>query len=214
MLSPRLFRSLCSCRGISLFWPSCTCLIFPFSATGQSSHIQESGSNKRLSSFCSFQRTREPGTQAKKTGAGIPQVRGSWLHSRSVTTIHHRWDFTPRFPLAGVFLHFAFLIKEKSTINSDRSGPQRDGGSSISKKSKWPLNTQWYSISLVLKTTWCSLPDLHRCDSIPARGWVSGTRTPLAWCGVQNNLLNCLLSFDPTILLLVTSPTDEVSHLG
>ena len=209
MLIPRIFPSLCSCRGISLFCPSCTYLIL--SATGQTSHTQVSGF-KQKAFF-----------HSKNKGAwNTSQVDWSWNPASRglltpLTQRGHRpsqWDFTPRSPLAGFFLHAAFPIRAKSTTNRDRSGTQREGGGSLPKKGKWPLNTPWSSISLVLMTRCRSLPDLHRCNSVLARGWISGTRTSLAWCRVHNNLLDCLWSFDPRILLLVISPTDAVSHVG
>lgn len=129
MLIPRIFPSLCSCRGISLFCPSCTYLIL--SATGQTSHTQVSGF-KQKAFF-----------HSKNKGAwNTSQVDWSWNPASRglltpLTQRGHRpsqWDFTPRSPLAGFFLHAAFPIRAKSTTNRDRSGTQREGGGSLPKK--------------------------------------------------------------------------------
>ena len=178
MLIPRILPSLCSCRGISLFCPSCTYLIL--SATGQTSHTQESGFKQKAFFHSKHKGAWNPSLEDwswNPTSRGLltpPMQRG---HRPS------RWDFTPGLLLPGFFS----MLPSRSGQSPQQTGQEwnpKTGRRFFIKRGKRPLNTPLSSVSLVLIPRCRSLPDLHRCNSVLARGRVSGTRTSLAWCRV------------------------------
>ena len=148
ILIPGVLPSLCSCRGIFSFCPSCMCLIFLLGATGQTSHVREPGF-KQKAFFCS--KTKGDGNTSQEDWGWNSTSQVELLILYCMSTIRQMWGFRSSVSSGRALSTFCLLERGRCITNSDGIGTQRDGNST-SKKSKWPINTKRCSTSLVIKT--------------------------------------------------------------